>query len=113
MGGSGGSSSFGALGPRDRQEISCESLRFRTAVISPELGVLRTLSVGDPLFVVIHQDEGEPPSINVVTSKGQILGSLLPSSLGRLIQCINGGTIYEAEIVEINSPKCVVDVHPA
>lgn len=112
MGGSGGNSSFGSLGPRDRHEIACESLRFRTAVIGPDLSILSLLSVGDTLNVVLNQMPKDQPSINLVTSKGQVLGSLLPSELGRLIQCINGGTNYEAKIQEIRSPKCVVEVYP-
>lgn len=110
MGGSGGNSSFGSFGPRDRQEIACESLRFRTSVIGPDLSILSALTVGDVLSVVLNQQHQS--SINLVTSQGQILGSILPSELGRLIQCINGGTNYEAKIQDIRSPKCVVDVYP-
>lgn len=108
MGGSGGNSTFGGGGAWSPQEVACESLRFRTVVVSPDLGVLATLTEKDILDVVLNSQDR---SIQVITTAKEVLGDLLPSQLGKLVQCINNGTSYKAKIQSIQSPRCEVEVY--
>ena len=107
MGGSGGNS-FGGGGNWGPPEIACESLRFRTVVVSPDLAVLSKLNEMDILDVSLNSEDR---SIQVITKNKDTLGDLLPSQLGKLVQCIKNGTSYKAKIQSIQSPRCEVEVY--
>lgn len=105
-GGSGGPS--GGFGSSEAR-TPCEDLAFRAPIASPQPPAL-TLSVGDVLAVSLAP--GPPAAINLLTSDGDIAGSLI-TRITDLLRCIQAGHSYEAEVVTINGGDARVDVRPA
>lgn len=82
----------------------------RTLVNSPSRAVAATIRVGDTLSVLYSA--GPPKQLLVETSGGATLGSLTPSSLAQLIQCILAGVQYEASVQSIQGGRIEVQVEP-
>jgi hypothetical protein len=110
MGGSGGGGYFGGSRGGGGNECSCEDLRIRTAIVNPDLQVLRGLVVGSVLRVELVEDDPARPRVVLCDPTGREAGSIIPSSLPRLIQCLRNGYVYEARVLEISIPRCLVEI---
>lgn len=78
---------------------SCERLTFTTTLVNPNLDILKNLSKDEILVINIFPDRG------VVALKDEnVVGNVLvnASYMDKLISCIDGGTIYEGEVVELD-----------
>ncbi len=95
----GGSPSF------SRESKDCTTLSIRTHIASPNPAVISKLKIGDILEVVLTPPTGP---VQVITSKKDIAGSLLPPDIAQLIQCIVDGHSYKAKVIEINGGNCQV-----
>jgi hypothetical protein len=108
---SGGGSSGGPSGSFGSSEAGtpCEDLTFQAPIASPQPPAL-TLSVGDLLSVSLAP--GPPAVINLLTSDGDVAGSLI-TRIAALLRCIQAGFSYEAEVVTINAGDVQVKVRAA
>lgn len=88
---------------------SCGTLSFRATLNSPQAAVLAQLTVGAVLTVSI----APPPQPAVYLSHGgQVAGSLTGQKIISLINCVQNGYQFEAEVVSIVGGQCIVDVRP-
>ena len=108
-GGGGGSSSdnwrvgTGGAGGNDECAIT-----ERTVLNSPNAAVVGTLSVGDVLDIVL---ETQPRNRLVAnTQQGQTAGSITSTRIVDIIECIQNGSSYEAEVLSINAGKVEVEI---
>lgn len=107
---SGSSSSFPYF-PRRKDTISCLNLCITTILMNPNVTILGTLKVGDVLIVEIQ------PNAVVVTYGGQVVGEVVVATsdnvLEKLSDCIDEGTIYVADIINLNIQEqiCQVKIH--
>ena len=85
----------------------CAKIQEELRVISPDPNVLTNLQVNDILDV--NSTNGNAPII-LVTSNGNVLGSIIPSSLEILLNCINEGNLFKAVIKSINKGICIVTI---
>ncbi len=102
MSGSGG----GGYVPPQRNEFDCETSVILTNVSSINLTVLAKHTVGTVLEVVI----GENGEVLLEDGDGEILGAILHSNTPDLIDCIENGVEYQAEIQRIDTPTCTVKI---
>lgn len=104
MGGS-GSRGWSPSPPQD----PCGTLAFRATLNSPQPAALASLAVGTLLTVSI----APPPQTAVYLSHGgQVVGSLTGPKISSLINCIQNGYQFEAEVFSVNGGLCSVDVRP-
>jgi len=82
----------------------------RTPLNSPNRTVLSTLRVGDILNVVYQP--GPPQRLVAEQSPGVIAGSITSPSMLQIIQCIQRGYTYVAEVLSIRGAICEVMVRP-
>lgn len=102
MSGSGG----GGYIPPQRNKFDCETSFILTIVSSINLIVLAKHKVGIILDVII----GNNGQVLLEDGDGEILGAILHSNTPDLIECIESGAKYEAEIQRINTPACTVKI---
>lgn len=79
--------------------MTCERLVITTVLLNPDMNILPTLSVGDKLDIEID------PNVGVVANAaGQCVGSIVvePTTMDKLIECMDGGTIYKGTIIELD-----------
>jgi len=100
-----GSSGSGYIPPQ-RTKFDCETSIIRTNVSSIDLIVLAKHRLGDILDVVIGLRE----SLSLEDGNGEILGAILHLNTPDIIDCIKKGATYEAEIININTPACQVEI---
>lgn len=101
-GGSGGGVGGGGGSPSDPCDIT------ETAPVnSPQPNVVRTLSIGDRLMVQIA---GAPRrSLQLVAAAG-VAGSLTHRGALALVNCIDAGNAYEAEVIALNGGQVTVRI---
>ncbi|HET8885446.1 MAG TPA: hypothetical protein VFM70_03745 [Salinimicrobium sp.] len=102
MGGSGG----GGYIPPQRNEFDCETSSIVTNVSSINLTVLAKHTVGTVLEVVI----GKNGEVLLEDGDGEILGAILHINTPDIIDCMENGAEYQAEIQRINTPTCTVKI---
>lgn len=91
---------------RSGKDNSCLSLVIETNLATVNAGVLATTEVGEHLPVAARSVDGPV----VVLKDGEVLGSVLSSRLIQLLNCMNEGTEYEAEIVKLEGAVCQVKI---
>ncbi|MGV8041496.1 MAG: hypothetical protein AB2L07_16020 [Thermoanaerobaculaceae bacterium] len=119
MGGSGGSSDFGAIGggggdtsasggrgSQDGRIFNCRTFRATVSLRSPNPAVLEKLKEGQQLPVRLS-DDGHAV---IVTSGEETAGSVVLPELSDLVDCIKGGTRYEAKVLSVEAGACVVEI---
>jgi hypothetical protein len=84
----------------------CDRLSTETAVQSPNPEIVGRLSVGQLLTVQLDHR-----TVFVYLGR-EIVGTLIFAGLPRLIECIEQGFTFVAEIVQISGPDCRVKVRP-
>lgn len=72
----------------------CLDLRLTRWLEGPVPGVADHLAVGDVL--ILQLQDGSPVIVALVTSGGQIAGSIVPT--GRLLNCLRQGVPFLAEV---------------
>lgn len=83
----------------------------RTVLNSPNPTVVAGLNVGDILQVEL---ETQPRSRLVAkTTVGATAGAITSTSIVDIIECIQNGSAYEAEVLAINSGKVEIEIRLA
>lgn len=86
---------------------TCENLVIDTQLSSPKPAVIAGIKVGDVLDVTLQQGAG---TTVVVMHGGQIAGGLASPQVQRLRECLEGGTVYGAEVTAINGAQVKIRV---
>lgn len=108
MSGGGGGSSPSINRPIEGE--SCENLVLNVNIASPQPDVIITLSRGNILNVSAVSDQGP---IQVITQDGRLAGNVISRDQVRLMNCINGGVTYIAEVTSIDGGQCGVQIRHA
>lgn len=105
-GGTGGGGGGGTGGERPDGD-PCD-IRETAPVNSPQPAVVRTLTIGDRLPLRVA---GAPPRriLQLVAPAG-VAGSLTHRSALALVNCIDAGHAYEAEVIAINAGLVTVRI---
>lgn len=86
----------------------CAMLSFTTLLQSPNPPAVSTLRVGDVLEIRL-----EPKGfVAVVTSAGDIAGSIVGVDVSQLIACIRSGMPFIAQVLAIQGGACRVEIRP-
>lgn len=88
------------------KEEACENLVIITNLASVDAEVLQKVEEGEVLPVDTQGADGPV----VVMKDNDILGTVLSSKLVKLLNCMNGGTEYEAEVQKIEDAVCQVKI---
>lgn len=80
-----------------------------TALNSPNKAVISTLIPGDLLAVVYVFG---PPQQLLAQKNGATAGSITSPSMLKIINCINQGRAYDAEVISVLGAICQVRVKP-
>jgi hypothetical protein len=99
----GGMPSFNNPGAGD----DCQNLVINTNLASPQAAIIENLSIGDILQVEAASEQGP---IEVKDDQGNVAGTILTREQIRLLNCINSGTEYVAEVLVINDGQCSVQI---
>jgi hypothetical protein len=101
--GSGSTGGGGGGGSADE----CATLAFTAILQSPQPGVVQTLALGTVLN--LKSTNGGPPVV-AVTSDDRIAGGVIPN-INRVIDCMNNGYTFVAEVTKIDGGAVTVHVH--
>ena len=101
----GGGSDFGFGGGGGSEVTPCEELTFMDTLQSPDPAVISTLATGHVLDVEI-----QGYAVIAVAPAGRA-GSLL-NQLPRMLQCLQGGYVFKAEVQSIMGGAVRVRVSP-
>ena len=83
----------------------------RTILNSPNPSVVAGLIVGNILMIAL---ETQPRSRLVAkTSAGVVAGAITSTRIVDIIECIQNGSAYEAEVLAINSGKVEIEIRLA
>lgn len=85
---------------------ACEDLVIFTNLASLDAEVLKNVNTGDVLPVETQSADGPV----VVMKDNEVLGTVLSGKLVQLLNCMNGGTEYEAEVIKIEDAVCQVKI---
>lgn len=102
MSGGGGGGDYGPAPPGG----PCDKLTTETAVQSPNPEVVGRLSKGEILNVVLVSRTA------YLYLGSEIVGTLIFAGLPRLIDCLEQGFVFVAEVVHLSGPDCRVKVRP-
>jgi hypothetical protein len=91
---------------------NCEAIRFEAVLMSPKPAVVAKLIVGQILFLRLSTQQ-ERPIVEVVTDRGETAGNVTSSYLIQLIECMERGHSYVAQVLELDGGACRVLVHHA
>ena len=93
--------------PRPMKEgDACLNLVIITNLASVNIDVSKITRVGDVLPVEAQSADGPV----IVLKDGDLLGTVLSSHLVQLLNCMNDGTEYEAEVIKIEDAICQVKI---
>jgi hypothetical protein len=104
---SGGGSGGG--GPRRRPIDDCQKLRFDTALNSPQ-SATANLTVGDVIDLRIRQQQNRP-IVEAVDNSGALVGTITSAQITDLIDCMQRGHRFVADVIQRVPPTCRVTVH--
>ena len=105
MSGSGHSSGGGPSAASN--DVDCSQLTDETTLNSPDPNVIRELSVGDVLVIVLAN---ERQSLVAMDSHGNIAGSITSNLMLQFIKCLDGGFEYVAVVQSIVGGQCTVQI---
>ena len=86
----------------------CDIVSFAT-LNSPVQIVIRALTPGDVLE--IHLEPGPPRILQARTGSGQVAGSITAREMARIVECIQKGVVYVADVLSVVGGICQVRVH--
>jgi hypothetical protein len=87
---------------------SCEKLTSETTLTSPVRDVVSQLAVGDVLDVRVDNVGGTP--VVRVVHDGNVAGSITSAVIQRIVECIEKGHAYVAEVLSVQGGACRVRV---
>jgi hypothetical protein len=87
---------------------SCERLTSETTLTSPDRAVISQLTDGTLLSVEVDTS-GARPVVRAMY-QGQVAGSITSSIIQRLVECIDDGHEYVAEVLSVQGGTCRVRV---
>lgn len=90
---------------RKKTALSCEMLEVETTLTKPEEEQLVTLAVGQ--ILTVHVQERRV----YVMFGDQIVGDVEAPENNRIIECVEAGTFYVAEILELTGAICKVKIY--
>lgn len=90
---------------RRKVTVSCELLVVETVLVEPNMEILQTLKVDDVLTIGINWR-----SVEALYGE-EIVGKIQTPENSRIIECMDAGTIYMADILSIEGKKCKVKIH--
>jgi hypothetical protein len=90
----------------------CEAIRFETVLMSPQAPVLAKLIVGQILLLELSTQQ-ERPIVKVVTDRGETAGTVTSTYLTQIIECLERGHKYVAEVLGLDGGACRVLVRHA
>lgn len=99
-------SSGGGYIPPQRTAFDCETGVIMVNVSSVDLNVLSKCKVRD----ILNVDINEKGTLVVNDGNGEILGAILHPNTQDIIDCIQNGNTYNAEVVVINFPACKIKI---
>lgn len=109
MSGGGGSGGSGFDLGQGKSEISCYSIVQTCHVSSPDPEIIRQIAKNDVLDVVV--DQTSTPLLLVKKPDGQILGSVVPPLMARIVSCIiEQGVDYMAVVLDIQGGMVQVQI---
>lgn len=104
MGGSGS----GGWTPTSSSD-KCATLVFDAQLNSPQPSALATLLQGEYLSVELS---ALPRQVVQVSKSGMVVGALTGTQAPQLINCLQNGYSFKAEVVNVTSGMCTVRVSP-
>lgn len=107
MSGSGGGGGGGYI---QDFEVTCDRLTLEVQLGSPQQAVIDQIEIGATLEVAV-QLVGTSMVV-VVLHRGQVAGGIAHSSIQRLRECINEGTVYVATVLSKNGGQVRVRITP-
>lgn len=110
-GGGGGGGQGGPGFPDQGDPVPCEDLEFTTALSDPIPEVIEGLQEGAELSIELQTEPRR--RIAAVTAAGELAGSIATQQFDRLLDCLQAGHNYEAEILTIDGGAIRVRVRPA
>jgi hypothetical protein len=89
------------------EESDCSKLRVRTQLRSPDPAVISKLVTGQTLAVRYTAPKGP---LLAIAQKGAVAGSIVTSKQVDIVNCINNGFSFVAEVLSVNGGKCEIEV---
>lgn len=102
MGGSGS----GGWTPTSSSD-KCSTLSFEAQLNSPQAAVLATLHLGEYLSVELS---ALPRQVVQVVKNGAVVGAVTGSQTAQLINCLQNGYSFKAEVLSVTGGMCSVRV---
>jgi len=93
---------------RPDETFNCEDLVIITNLASPKANVINSLTIGDVLRIQTRSDQGP---IEAFDRNGRIAGSIISKEQLRLLDCINKGTEFEADVLLVENAQCQIQIH--
>ncbi len=92
--------------PMQGKGDACMDLVIITNLASVNVEALKKVKASDVLPMEAQSADGPV----VVMKDSEVLGTVLSSKLVQLLNCMNGGTEYEAEVLKIEDAICQVRI---
>lgn len=92
--------------PMPAKGDACMDLVITTNLATVNEKVLKKVNEGEALTVTAQSADGPV----VVMKDDEILGSVMSRLLSQLLDCMNGGTEYIAEVMKIEDAICQVKI---
>src|SRR5437870_382356 len=105
MGGRSTSPPNEATPPRGRD--ACKALRLETILMSPQVPALASVKVGNVLTVAL-QGAQQHRFVAVLNASGAPIGTVGSDRTIQLIDCLDRGYVYVAEVVALDGAACRV-----
>lgn len=116
MGGSGGGTGgfgggiSGSGGGGGGDELSCDSLIEQTIIASPVANAISRLVKGDVLHLVLSSND--KPPVRAEMNDGTFVGTVMPTFLVKLVDCMQEGAMYHAVVLSIAGGAVTVEIRP-
>ena len=95
-------------GPRPPRS-NCDSLTDRTPLNSVDFALLAHVAKGDVLEIAVKRTNSA--KIVVALHKGKVLGSITSVIVSKLLECIDNGHDYVADVLSKTASSCTVLIH--
>jgi hypothetical protein len=105
----GGNGGGAGGGRRRRPTDDCEKLRFDTALMSPQAATAK-LAVGDIIDLRLERQQNRP-IVEAVDGSGALVGTITSVHITDLIDCMQRGHSFVADVIKRVPPTCLVTAH--
>lgn len=83
----------------------------RTILNSPVAAVIANLAAGDMLDISL--DMGPPRRVIATNQQGAVAGAITSPRLVDIIECLQGGYVYLAEVLSVQGGRVEIEIRPA